>query len=91
MNKQDIEIYIVTFPDRMARGGHGLPKASPGPAMPNPFMPCEQTTPEMALRVFMGWPVRRAGGLQPSSTRFDTPRRSPMRLVVESIQTFGNF
>jgi hypothetical protein len=26
--------------ERMARGGHGLPKESPGPAMPYPSAPC---------------------------------------------------
>jgi hypothetical protein len=28
---------------RMARGGHGIPKVSPGPAMPDPSTPCGQT------------------------------------------------
>jgi hypothetical protein len=75
MNEQDIEIYIVTFPDPMARGGHGLPKALPGPAIPYPSTPYGWTTPEMALRLFP----------------FNSPRCSPKRLVVESIQTFGDF
>jgi hypothetical protein len=50
---------------RMARGGHGLPKVSPGPAQPDPYMPC-------------GWPAYRAGGLRLSSTPLDTPRCTPM-------------
>jgi hypothetical protein len=29
----------------MARGGHGLPKVSPGPAMPYPSMPCGRLLP----------------------------------------------
>jgi hypothetical protein len=37
---------------RMARGGHGLPKVSLGPTMPNPFIPCRQVTPETALWSF---------------------------------------
>jgi hypothetical protein len=32
----------------MVRGGHGLPKVSPGPAMPYPSMPCRWATPETA-------------------------------------------
>jgi hypothetical protein len=31
---------------RMARGGHRLPKVSPGLAMPYPSMPCGRDTPE---------------------------------------------
>jgi hypothetical protein len=37
---------------RMAKGGHGLPKASLGPAMTDPSMPCGQAIPEKALRLF---------------------------------------
>ena len=33
---------------RMARGGHGLPKVSPGPAMPNQSIPCGWATPKTA-------------------------------------------
>jgi hypothetical protein len=33
----------------MARGGHGLPKVSLGPAMPDLYMPCEQAVPETAV------------------------------------------
>jgi hypothetical protein len=39
---------------RMARGGHGLPKVSPGTAMPYPSMPWGRATPETALRPFQG-------------------------------------
>jgi hypothetical protein len=42
---------------RMARGGHRLPKISPGPAMPNPPTPCGQAIP----KTFQGWPARRGG------------------------------
>jgi hypothetical protein len=37
---------------RMARGGHGLPKVSPAPAMPYPSMPYGQATPETNLQLF---------------------------------------
>jgi hypothetical protein len=46
---------------RVARGGHGLPKVSLGPAMPDPSMP-------------YGWAARKADDLQPSSTLLDTGR-----------------
>jgi hypothetical protein len=67
---------------RMVRGGHGLSKVSPGPAIPNPSTPCGQATPETALRPFRGWPARRAGGLRPSSTPLITPRHTPTHLTA---------
>jgi hypothetical protein len=69
---------------RMARGGHGLPNVSPGPAMPDSFMLCGQTTPETALQLFQGWPARRADSLQSLSTLLDTPRRTPTIISVGS-------
>jgi hypothetical protein len=33
----------------MERGGLGLPKVSPGLAMPDPSMPCGRATPEKAI------------------------------------------
>jgi hypothetical protein len=33
----------------MARGGHGLPKASLGPATPHSSTPCKRATPETAV------------------------------------------
>jgi hypothetical protein len=39
---------------RMASGGHGLPKVSPGPAMPDSSMPCGRATSETALRQGVG-------------------------------------
>jgi hypothetical protein len=62
----------------MAWVSQGVPKVSPGPAMPNPATPCRQNTPETALWPFQGWPARWSGGLQPSSTALETPRRTPM-------------
>jgi hypothetical protein len=53
---------IVTLGHRrMARGGHGLPKVSPGLTMPNPYTPCRRATPETALCPFQGWPAHRDG------------------------------
>jgi hypothetical protein len=51
-------------PGRMARGGHGLPKVSLGPAMPYPSTPCGRAT-------------CRAGSLQPSSTPLDNGQSPP--------------
>jgi hypothetical protein len=64
---------------RMAKGGHGLPKVSPGSALPYPSMPREWATPETAYRPFQGSPARRVGGLRPSSFPLDAPRRTPMQ------------
>jgi hypothetical protein len=57
----------------MARGIHGLPKVSPGPALPFYSL---RATPEAALKLFLSWPTRRAGGLQVSCTPLDTPSRT---------------
>jgi hypothetical protein len=64
-----------------ARGGHGVPKVSPGPTMPYLFTPCGQATPEAALRPFQEWPNHRVSSLRLSSTPLDTPRRTPMKTV----------
>jgi hypothetical protein len=64
----------------MARGGHGLPKVSPRPTMPDPSMPCRRATPETTLQLFLGWPANRAGGLRPSSTLLDTPSHTGLVL-----------
>jgi hypothetical protein len=66
---------------RMARGIRGLSKVSPGPAQPDPSMPCGQATPETASQLFRVWPIRRAGGLRPSSIPLDTPRRTGLLFV----------
>jgi hypothetical protein len=55
----------------MAWGRHGLPKVS---LRPDPTL----VHPEMASRVFQGWPTDTAGGLRPSPTLLDTPRRTPI-------------
>jgi hypothetical protein len=62
----------------MAGGGHGLPKVSPGPAMLHTSRQSRQTTPEMAIRPFQGWPACRKGGLRPSSTPFGSPCHTAM-------------
>jgi hypothetical protein len=41
---------------RVARGGYGLPKVSPGPAMFYPSTPCRRATPERPLWQG-GWPA----------------------------------
>jgi hypothetical protein len=66
---------------RVVRGGHGLPKVLPEPAMPYPSTPCQWTTTETVLWLFQGWPTRRAGGLWPSSTPLDTPHHTPIPLT----------
>jgi hypothetical protein len=63
---------------RMAKGIHGLPKVSPGPALSNPSTPCGRATPKTALWPFLGWSACRAGSLRPSSTPLDTPRRTDL-------------
>jgi hypothetical protein len=69
-------ITTVFHQARMAKGIHGLPKVSPGPAMLDPSTPCGRPTPEMALMPFRGWPAGKRGGLRPSSTPLETPRRT---------------
>jgi hypothetical protein len=71
----------------MAKGSHGLPKVSHGPALPFLFTLCGRATPEMTLRPYQGWPVCRAGGLRPSSIPLDTPRRKPMRFDKTSSES----
>jgi hypothetical protein len=56
----------------MARGIHGLPKVSPGPAMPDPSTPCG---------------TGRMGGLRPSSTPMDTPRRTGLGRGIHAYTT----
>jgi hypothetical protein len=51
----------------MARGGHGLPKVSLGPAMPYPSTSRGRATPGAGQ-----------GGLWPSSTPLDIQRHTPM-------------
>jgi hypothetical protein len=63
---------------RMASSGHGLPKVSFGPAMPDPSTPCGRATPETTFRPFQGWPSHRAGSLRLTSTLLDTARRAPL-------------
>jgi hypothetical protein len=54
-----------------------------GPAMPNPYTPCGQATPQTALRLFGGWPTRKAVGLRPSSSPLDTPSRTALTEAIE--------
>ena len=71
----------------MTRGGHGLPKVSPGPALPYPSTPCRRATPERALWPFLGCPTLRVGGLQQSSSLLDTPRHTSM-ITIRFFRSF---
>jgi hypothetical protein len=73
---------------RIARGRHGLSETSLRPATLYPSMPCRRTTPEPALQPFQGSPTHTAGGLRPSSTPLDTPRRTPILLARDSSTCF---
>jgi hypothetical protein len=66
----------------MARGIHGFPKVSPGPAM--------RATPETALQPFLGWSIQRAGDLRLSSTPFDTPCCTRLLKDVIFVVKIGN-
>jgi hypothetical protein len=50
--------------------------------MPDPYTPSGRAPPQMALWPFGGWLARRAGGLQPSSSPLDTPRRTGLEAAV---------
>jgi hypothetical protein len=81
-NSKKLEI-LLRSPDvqrRTARGSRGLPRVSPGLAMPYPYMPCRRANPETTLRPFQGLPAHRAGSLRPSSIPLDTPRHTPLRM-----------
>jgi hypothetical protein len=80
---------------RMARGGHGLPKSSPGLVMPNPSTPCGRATPETASWPLQGWPTHRVGSLRTSFALLDTSRRAPMNSMAAKTEPrfvfFGRF
>jgi hypothetical protein len=71
-----VQSAVSPFHGRMVRGGLGLPKVSPGTAMPDLSTPCRCATPETALQPFQEW----AGSLRPTSTLLDTQRHPPMVL-----------
>jgi hypothetical protein len=56
---------IVMLQACMARGIYGLPKVSPGPAMPNPSTPFGRATHETASRPFWGGRPAACGRLLP--------------------------
>jgi hypothetical protein len=74
----------------MARGGHGLPKVSPGPAMPDLSTPGKQATTEMASWLFLGRPARRKSGLRSSSTLLHTPQCTPMKISTMKTRKMTN-
>jgi hypothetical protein len=47
-------VNVIYWHGRMVRGDDGLPKVSPGPAIPYASMTCGWATPEMALKSFQG-------------------------------------
>jgi hypothetical protein len=64
---------------RMAKGVHGLPKVSSGPAMP-----CGQAIPETVLQSFQGWPAHRAAIFYP----FGHPTPCAMPPVISVLSPF---
>jgi hypothetical protein len=56
--------------------------------MPNLSMPSGQATLEMAFWPLQGWPTHRLGGLQLSSTLFDSLRRTLMDQRLLAFQFF---
>jgi hypothetical protein len=65
---------------RMAKGFHGVPRVSLGPAMTDSSMPCGWSTPKTALWQFLGWSAHRTDSLRLSYTPLDTPRRTSLVL-----------
>jgi hypothetical protein len=57
--------------------------------MPDSSMPCRRANPDTASWPFLGWPTRRVGGLRPSSSLLDTPRRKPMLPVCVLLGSGG--
>jgi hypothetical protein len=79
------ELYVTAAGNthgRMAKGGHGLPKLSPGPAMPDHFMPCGRATPNMAVSR-----VARPQAERPAAifTLLEIPRRMPMEILSTTV------
>jgi hypothetical protein len=75
---------------RMARGGHRLPKVSPGPTMPKPSTFCGQADPKTALRSVFLWPIHRLCGMRLFSTPLDTLRRMGL-YVSQILHIWSNF
>jgi hypothetical protein len=53
---------------RTGRDIHGIPKVSPGPAMPNPYTPCGRATPPNCLMAV--WEVAHPQGERPAAVFF---------------------
>jgi hypothetical protein len=70
--------------DPAGRGIHGLPKVSPGPAKPDLSTPCGRATPKRPYGCL-------GGGLRPSSSPLDTPRRTGLLERREWSYFFSNF
>jgi hypothetical protein len=77
---------------RRAWGGHGLPKVSPGPAMPYPSTPCGRATLKQPYGPFRGSsPTRRAacGRLPPLWTP-NVVRLCPRRYLLSFLWAFDD-
>jgi hypothetical protein len=81
--------FITVFHRRMARGLHGLPKVSPGPAMPYPSTLCGWAIALTAFWPFEGWPARRVGSQGASFTPSDATCRTPMFITVCKLHSLG--
>jgi hypothetical protein len=79
----------------MGRDGHGLPKVSPGPAMPNPSTPCGWTTPKAVSGVDRLQGERPAAVLYPNGD--PTPHAArlwlgrPMFSYANEVEPFTKF
>jgi hypothetical protein len=67
----------------MGRGGHEVPKVSPGPAMPDPSTPYGQATAETASWPFLEWSARRDCSRRPLSILLDAPRMPMVKMKEE--------
>jgi hypothetical protein len=74
------QIVITSIDGRMARGGHGLPKVSPGSAMPYPSTPAGRATPKTALGPMAVSGVASPQGGRPAGVfyPFSHPTPTPM-------------
>jgi hypothetical protein len=66
---------------RMARAGKGLPKVSPGAAIPYPSMPCGWATFETVLQLFQRCPPQ---GRWPAAVFYPFGQPTPYNYSVSS-------
>jgi hypothetical protein len=63
---------------RMGKSGHGLPKVSPGPAMPYPSVPCVRPPLKQSPGHFRGGSTAGRTACGHLLAPLDTPRRTPL-------------